>query len=187
MPEKDSTIESWVKLAQEGDKSAFADLYEHFFDSIYRYVYFRVAPSEVDDIVETVFVKVWTKLPSYESRDVGFNAWIFRIAHNAVIDHRRTHKSLLPIDPSLPDEAPKNAPKAITHERLLAEELRVEIEALKDPYRQVVSLKFLSGLDNAEIAEILGEREGNIRVIQHRALKMLKERFEAKGFKPEFL
>lgn len=180
-------IDELVLNAQEGDKDAFGEIYDCYFDPIYRYVFFRVNNEEADDIVETVFIKAWVNLPKYEKRDVSFGAWLFRIAHNAVIDHRRKHRSILPIDPQIEDNSAKAAPKQQTQKSMMAEKLRAEIKNLKEPYRQVVTLKFLTGLSNSEIAEILGEREGNVRVIQFRALKELKRLLSEKGFKPEFL
>lgn len=184
---QDFDIDALVLAAQEGDKEAFGQLYDHFFDKIFRYVYFRVHSVEVEDLVETVFIKCWTHLDQYEKRDVSFSAWLFRIAHNAVIDHRRSHRAILPIHPSLEDKSDKHAPKERTQKVLMADRLRKEVQNLKEPYRQVITLKFLSGLSNSEIAEILGQREGNVRVLQYRALKELKQRLGDLGFEPEFL
>ena len=183
---RDDRIDALVLAAQDGDKDAFAGVYDEYFDQIYRYVYFRVVEREVDDIVETIFIKAWTKLEKYEKRDVSFGAWLFRIAHNSVIDYRRAHRPILPIDPRIEDESDKAAPKKLTEQSMMASELREAVDALKDPYKQVVALKFLSGLSNSEIAEILGQREGNVRVLQFRALKHLKRELKDKGFKPEF-
>lgn len=178
----DEEIEILVLAAQDGDKEAFSELYDHFFDAIYRYVYFRVNQSEVDDIVETVFVKTWMNLEQYEKRDVKFSSWLFRIAHNAVIDFRRSHRSLEALPATLVDESDSNAPKAQTEKIIMGKKVRDAVSKLKEPYRQVITLKFLSGLSNDEIAEILGEREGNVRVLQFRALKQLKRHLADTGF-----
>ncbi len=92
----------------------------------------------------------------------------------------------MPIDPRLEDESDKGAPKRLTEQSMMAKDLRDAVDELKDPYKQVIALKFLSGLSNSEIAEILGQREGNVRVLQYRALKHLKKELKGKGFKPEF-
>lgn len=184
---QDFNIDALVALAQEGDKEAFAQLYDRFFDPIYRYVYFRVTASEVDDLVETIFIKAWVNLEKYEKRDVQFSAWLFRIAHNAVIDHRRSHRPLFEIREDMEDHSEKTAPKVLTEKNMLSKIVREAVNELREPYRQVVTLKFLIGLSNAEIAEILQEREGNVRVLQFRALKELKEIFNHRGLKQEFL
>lgn len=180
-------VDALVFSAQEGDKTAFGELYEYFFEPIYRYVYFRVPPVEVDDLVELVFIKAWMNLEKYEKRDAQFSSWLFRIAHNVVIDYRRQHRSLAPIDEELEDKSEKSAPKAITEKMMLSKSVREAVDQLKEPYRQVVTLKFLIGLSNTEIAQILGEREGNIRVLQFRALKELKSLLAEKGLQKEFL
>lgn len=176
MPKKlpEEQLDALVLEAQEGNKDAFARIYDHYFDPIFRYVFFRVPEMEVDDIVETVFIKCWTKMPQYQKRDVSFGAWLFRIAHNAVIDYRRAHRPVAQIDPRMSDESRAAKPKQRTERQLMAEKLRFAVSQLKEPYRQVVTLKFLMGLSNKEVAEIMHEREGNIRVIQFRALKKLR-------------
>lgn len=184
---QDFNVDALVALAQEGDKEAFAQLYDRFFDPIYRYVYFRVTASEVDDLVETIFIKAWINLEKYEKRDVQFSAWLFRIAHNTVIDHRRSHRPLFEIKEEMEDRSEKTAPKVLTEKNMLSKIVREAVNELREPYRQVITLKFLIGLSNAEIAEILQEREGNIRVLQFRALKELKEIFDQRGLKQEFL
>ncbi|MBT4384706.1 sigma-70 family RNA polymerase sigma factor [Candidatus Peregrinibacteria bacterium] len=183
----DIDIDALILSAQEGDKDAYGQVYDHFFEKIYRYVHFRVVPKEVEDIVENVFIKSWVNLEKYEKRDVSFGAWLFRIAHNAVIDHRRAHRSILPIDPSMADKTVGNAPQKRTERSLMAEKIREEVDKLREPYKQVITLKFLSGLSNSEIAEILGQTEGNIRVLQFRALKELKIGLGEKGISAEFL
>lgn len=180
-------IDDLVVSAQEGDKDAFGQIYDQFFDRIYRYVYFRTNPAEVDDLVETIFIKAWMNLEKYEKRDVNFSAWLFKIAHNVVIDHRRSHRPLFEIKEEIEDESEKAAPKKVTEKNMLSSVVREAVDRLKEPYKQVITLKFLIGLSNTEIAEILNEREGNVRVLQFRALKELKNLLQEKGVQAEFL
>lgn len=180
-------IDALVFAAQEGDKEAYAQIYDTYFDPIYRYVYYRAPVDEVDDLVETIFIKAWMNLDKYEKRDVQFSSWLFRIAHNAVIDYRRAHRSIAEIDPELEDTSDKQAPKSLTEKTMLSKVVREAVDQLKEPYKQVITLKFLIGLSNEEIAEVLGEREGNVRVLQYRALKELKGLLSERGMKSEFL
>ncbi|MFT7183727.1 MAG: RNA polymerase sigma-70 factor (ECF subfamily) [Oceanicoccus sp.] len=186
MPLTDPEIDGFVTSSKEGDKDAFGQLYDHFFDKIYRYVFFRVPAHDVEDIVETIFIKSWTKMDSYEKRDVKFSSWLFRIAHNAVIDYRRAHKKVLPMDPRIKDESIHSAPKKMAEQNLRARQVREAVNQLKEPYRQLVTLKFLIGLSNSEIAEIMRQREGNVRVMQFRALKQLKNHLSEKDLTFEF-
>lgn len=180
-------VDALVFAAQEGDKEAFGKLYDLYFESIYKYIFFRVPASEADDLCELVFIKAWMNLEKYEKRDVQFSAWLFRIAHNAIIDFRRQHRSLASMDERLEDKSEDNAPKATVEKNMVSKEVRAAVEQLKEPYKQVITLKFLIGLSNPEIAEILGEREGNVRVLQFRALKELKTILSEKGLEKEFL
>jgi len=186
MPLTDQEIDAYVLSSQEGDKTAFGELYDHFFEKIYRYVFFRVPAHDVEDIVETIFIKAWTKMDLYEKRDVKFSSWLFRIAHNAVIDYRRAHKKILPIDPRIEDESLEAAPQRKTEQTLRSKQVREAVQSLKEPYRQVVTLKYLIGLSNHEIAEIMSQREGNIRVMQFRALKQLKQILAEKNLTFDF-
>lgn len=186
MPLQEQEIDDLVLSAKEGNKTAFGQLYDHFFDQIYRYVFFRVPEHDVEDIVETIFIKSWVKLDSYEKRDVKFSSWLFRIAHNAVIDYRRAHRKVLPMDPTLVDESLAAAPKRQTESNLRARQVREAVNQLNEPYRQLVTLKFLIGLSNTEIAEIMRQREGNVRVMQFRALKQLKGILAEKNLTFEF-
>lgn len=182
----ETDIDTYVEASKEGDKSAFAQLYDHFFDKIYRYVYFRVSIDDVEDVVETIFIKAWSNMDRYEKKDVKFSSWLFRVAHNAVIDYRRAQRKFLPIDPRIEDESLNAAPKMRTEQSLRSEAVRNAIRSLKEPYRQLVTLKFLIGLSNSEIAEIMSQREGNIRVMQFRALKKLKQILEEKNLSMDF-
>lgn len=180
-------IDALVLSAQDGDKNAFGHLYDHFFEKLYRYVYFRVNAGEVEDLLEDIFVKVWTKLEKYQKRDVSFGAWLYRVAYNSIVDHHRSHRSLAQIDPRMKDESREAAPEERTQSRMMAEKVREAVSQLREPYRRVVTLKFLMGLSNEEVAEIMGERVGNIRVIQFRALKQLKIALKEHDIQAEFL
>lgn len=175
-------LERLIVEAQEGDKEAFAGIYNHFFDPIYRYVYFRVNPEEVDDLVEDVFVKAWVNLPKYQKREAGFNSWIYKIASNSVIDHRRTHRSIATLDPEMQDHSVEASPEERAHQSLMGRDVRQALSKIREPYRQLLTLKFLNGFSNEEIAKTLDRSEGNIRLLQYRALKALRAQLEKSGF-----
>src|ERR1700755_29782 len=88
-----------VRRSQVGEQDAFARLYDAYVERIYRYIYFRVADQQVaEDITSQVFLKAWEKLSSYQSGSTPFIAWLYRIAHNAVIDSYRTKKVSIPLE-----------------------------------------------------------------------------------------
>ncbi|HIP71015.1 MAG TPA: sigma-70 family RNA polymerase sigma factor [Anaerolineae bacterium] len=170
MPDKQRES-SLTDSARRGDKNAFGDLYERYLDQIYRYIYYRVNNlHDAEDLTEQVFLKAWEKLPQYRG-EVPFRAWIYRIAHNAVIDHYRTRKELA----ELPDELPLTDETSNVESHLLSQERAASLAAiiarLSPLHQHVLTLRFINGLSMKETAQVLGRNVGAIRVLQHRALK----------------
>ena len=79
-----------VRRAQQHDQEAFAELYEEYFDKVYRYVALRIGNQvEAEDLTQQVFTKVLRSISSFKWRNIPFGAWLFRIAHNQVVDYLR--------------------------------------------------------------------------------------------------
>jgi RNA polymerase sigma-70 factor (ECF subfamily) len=169
----DEQIEELVIEAQKGNTEAFGDLYDNFFDAIYRYVYFKIEERYTEDLVGTVFIKAWENIKRYKKTS-GFKSWLFRIAHNTVIDHYRTHKEESELTENVADARVLHNPNIITEKKIISQFVRKAISRLDDKYRQIVILKFINELDNAEIAQILNTTEANVRTLQFRALKKLR-------------
>jgi len=185
---KRERIEALVREVKDGSHDAFSELYDIFIDSIYRYVFYRVKNEDAEDLTETVFLKVWENIRSYkEKKDTYFSSWIFRIAHNAVVDYYRASKdrTVEEIDVSIPDMNREHNPLRKIERHLDQEVLRSALNRLKKGYQDVLIYKFINDLSNAEIAEVLGQSEGSIRILQFRALKALKQEFEQMGVKYE--
>ena len=163
-----------VARASDGDAEAFGNLYERHLDDIYRYVYYRVSNrQDAEDLTETIFLKAWEGMATYEPQKAPFQAWLYRIAHNTVIDHYRTRKDTAPISdyPFLTDEA--TGPSEQVFLRQQAAQLTDRIKQLTPDYQEVLILRFVNGMTTAEAAEVLGKSNGAVRVLQHRALKAL--------------
>lgn len=172
-------IEVLVQQAQEGDAKAFGQVYDFFVDSIYRYIFFKVKKDDALDLTETVFLKVWENLKMYRRGDNYFSSWIFRIAHNVVVDYYRLSREYSELDQHIADEKPHNNPVHQTEERLSQDALRKAISKLKRSYQQVILLKYVNDLENHDIAKILRRSEGNLRILKFRALKALKKILES--------
>jgi RNA polymerase sigma-70 factor (ECF subfamily) len=166
-------LEELVSEAQQGNTRAFGDIYDSFFDSIFRFVYFKVDASEVDDLVGIIFIKSWEKITSYKPT-VSFKAWLFRIAHNTVIDHYRTLKHENELTENVEDNRLMNNPKLITEQKFTSRFVRQAIRHLEKKYQQIIILKYINELSNKEIADILHISEENVRTMQFRGLKKLK-------------
>lgn len=164
--------------AIQGDTEAFGDLYEHYVDEIHRYVFYRVADRfEAEDLTETVFLKAWEALPRFESSRVNLHAWLYRIAHNSVVDYYRTRRQAVdsPSD-TLRDNRP--SPERQAQARDEQQQLAAAIRELESGLQQVIICRFINGLSHAETAQVMGIREGHVRVLQHRALQKLRQRLE---------
>ncbi len=163
--------------AVKGDKNAFGMLYERYLTPIYRYCFFRVSSTfEAEDLTELTFLKAWEGLKRFSSNHKeirSFRAWIYRIAHNAVIDHHRTHKVSEPIERQGVAADTKPNLEAAVQARETGSALTHAISSLEPTYQQVIVCRFVNQLSHAETAEVLGLSENNIRIIQFRALKKL--------------
>ncbi len=156
-------------------------LYDAYVDRLYRFVFFRVGNAQIaEDLTSQVFLKAWENLGHYEVRGLSFGAWLFRIARNLVIDHYRTRKE----HESLEEEASVGSHSDLTAESGMdaefeAEWLRSAMKQLTDDQRTVLTLKFIEGFSTAEIAQVMGKRQGAIRALQLRGLQALADIIEA--------
>ncbi|MBT5016701.1 sigma-70 family RNA polymerase sigma factor [Candidatus Peregrinibacteria bacterium] len=179
-------VQRLVAACQNGDAEAFGGIYDLYIDSVYRYVYYRVSQEEVEDITENIFVRVWENIDKYTPGKHPFSAWLFRIAHNLVVDHYRFHRKHISLRERLPQHVSQSDddPADWASQRLNQTQVREALLELKEPYQQVLVLKFLSSFSNKEIAEVMDRTEGNIRILQYRALKALRVILEKKGMSP---
>ncbi len=161
-----------IERAVRGDGEAFGELYQNHLDEIYRYIYYRVGDErDAEDLTELVFLKAWQALPAYRIDGSPFSCWLYRIAHNAVIDYHRCHPPVtLSIDDPCGPEAVEGNPlkQVIAYEE--SRSLAQAISNLTEEQQQVIILRFIEGQSHAEIARILDKREGACRMIQNRAL-----------------
>lgn len=169
-------INQLVALVKAGDTQAFGKVYDLLVDRVYRFISFRVGiKEEVEDLTEEIFLKVYEKLASFDaSKHIPFEAWLFRIVRNHIIDYYRTRKKEIIIDEQ--DVAYEDISIEETVEKqLLLENVMEALKKLPLSYREIVTLKFIEDRDNKEIAFILKKRCDQVRVLQSRALKALKK------------
>jgi len=165
-----------VERSKEDDEDAFGELYSLYVDSIYRYIYIKIKVShEAEDLVQQVFLKAWSSIKTFKYEKFPFSSWLYRIAHNQVIDYYRgKKKSNLSIKEEIIVDQSNN-PAISQDQKSDKRKLERAIRDLPENQQQVIILKFIEELDNKEIAKIIGKSEGAIRVLQYRALKMLKK------------
>jgi len=174
------TEQALVRRAASGDAEAFGDLYARHLDEIYRYIFYRVGSEKLaEDLTEQVFLSAWEAIDGYEQRGHPFSAWLYRIAHNAVVDHYRTRKEERPLEAvafRLADES--LGPEETLLKKTEVSRLLNALRELSDEKQDLILLRFVEGLSHSEVAEILGKSEGACRVMQHRALGSLSEILE---------
>lgn len=168
---------SLVRLSQQGDREAFARLYEMYIEYIYNYIHYRVADDMLaEDITSQVFLKVWEKLATYQPGQSPFVAWVYRIARNTVIDHYRSKKVVIALDEIDPvklshtDESDKKLDL-----QAQSQKLHEALQTLTRQQQNVLILKFINGFNTTEIAQKLGKQEGAVRALQMRGLQGLSK------------
>ena len=165
---------SLVKRAASGDSEAFGELYSIYFDRIYRYVVYQVRDKmTAEDVTEEAFVKAWKAIGSCKGKEKTFSSWLYRIAHNQVIDNLRKQRKHLFTEMEDLAEVGSYEPKE--QERLEHQEILDAISDLPSNQKQVIILRFIEGLANQEVAQILGKRQGAVRMLQTRALASLRQ------------
>jgi len=166
-----------VDAARAGDEAALAELYNLYFPRVYRYIIARMGnPYDAEDLTEEVFLRVLDAIERFQWREAPFSAWLFRIAHNAVISQRRKEGARGRSSP-LSDALPMNSqgPDEMVENRLTLNEVMRTAETLPEAQRRVIGLRFAAGLTVAETAQAMGKGEGNVKVIQHKAIAKLRE------------
>jgi RNA polymerase sigma-70 factor (ECF subfamily) len=178
-PGKESTeaVRRLVERAQEGDREALEELYLLHFDRIYSYLHMSVGNRhDAEDLTTQTFLKMLESIKRFRWQSAPFSAWLFRIAHNLAMDHFRATRRWQP-EEEVPEPAGEAEPSAemAAMQSIGRQSMLDLIEGLSQEQRQVLTLKFVFNLPNAEVATVLGKTEGAIKSLQHRALVSLQK------------
>jgi RNA polymerase sigma-70 factor, ECF subfamily len=172
-----ANVRALVERAQGGDRGALEELYLLYFDRIYSYLHVSVGNRhDAEDLTTQTFLRMLEAIGRFRWQAAPFSAWLFRIAHNLAMDHFRARRRV---------QSEEEVPEVPGAEELSAEDQALDsigqagmlelIERLSAEQRQVLTLKFLFGFANAEVAGILGKTEGAVKSLQHRALASLQK------------
>jgi RNA polymerase sigma-70 factor (ECF subfamily) len=168
-----------VRRAARHDTEAFARLYDLYVDKIFKYIYYKLgSKSEAEDLSGQVFLKAWEAIGSYRLTERPFSAWLYRIAHNLVVDHFRVRRPTMPLNEITSLEEKDADPDDLTLRHLTTEVLQRAMSRLTQEQRQVIILRFLEGYSTAEVSLIMGKKQGAVRTLQHRALASLERIFQ---------
>ena len=175
--ESTAHIRKLVAKAQQGDREALEELYLIHFDRIYSYLHMSVGNRhDAEDLTTQTFLKMLEAIGRFRWQSAPFSAWLFRIAHNLAMDHFRASRRWQPEEevPEPPDSEEASAEEEAMHS--IGRQSMLElIENLSEDQQQVLTLKFVFNLPNADVATILDKTEGAIKSLQHRALVSLQK------------
>ena len=181
--ETDLAWEAALVGRARSDPDAFARLYDLYVERVYRYAFRRLgAHEDAEDLTAQTFHRALERLDRYEWRGLPFGAWLFRIAHNLVVDRRRAGAAPLSLDGLGQDGFEPAATGEAPDAGLLAQEEAAAawaaVAALPPLQRRAVTLRFGRDLSHAEVGAIIGRSEAATKQLVYRAMKTLRERLE---------
>lgn len=175
---QDNSDETILAQAAQGDSEAFGMLYERYVERIYNYIYYRTGNVyDAEDLTEKVFFRALRHIGNYHDRGLPFSAWLYRIAHNLVANWHRdnSRRKEIPLDDGIMGPQHGEQPE---HELLVSEErehLMHVIRSLPPDRQQLLILKFVEHMSNAEIGQIMKRTEGAVKSLYHRTLLAIRD------------
>ena len=168
-----------VERARAGDRQAFGELYDRYAALTYRHVYCMVGdPQGAEDLTAQTFLQALQAIHRYEERGIPFRAWLLRIARNLAINNGRFHRNHSSRNDGSEQRGSMPSPELLCEAKQLEDEVWWAVRHLKGDQRQVIVLRFLDALSYADVAQVLGKSIGAVRVIQYRALSVLRRALE---------
>jgi RNA polymerase sigma-70 factor, ECF subfamily len=168
-----------LEKAREYDVGALGVIYDRYAGRIYSYILHQVGDEALaEDLTANVFTRVLGAIRTSRAWQQSFTSWLYRIAHNLVVDHYRRKRPIqdVPLDERL--VAARENPVATVEQMLSQEEVKLAMASLTLEQRTVLALKFFEGLSNLEVARVMGKTEGAIKSLQYRALGALRRQLE---------
>jgi RNA polymerase sigma-70 factor (ECF subfamily) len=161
--------------AKECNEVALSSLYGEYFDKIARYAYIRIGVrDDAEDIAGEVFLRALKSLKLYEERGIPIQAWLFRIAHNLVVDYlrKKQKRKIVPID-EVEIEGGIN-PAIVAERNIELKQVTIAMEQLTQEQREVLGLRFFGGLTSREAGQVLNKSDGAVREMQRAAIEKLR-------------
>ena len=156
-----------------------AEVYDEYAPALYRYTYRLLGhQSTAQEIVADTFIRLLTALKNGNGPKKNPSAWLYRVAHNLVVDHYRRSPPLepVPIDSVQISQPDDKADEVLRQEKAVY--VRQALWKLTTLQQQVIVLKFLEGMDNEEVSKTMGKTVGSVKALQHRALTSLRRIME---------
>jgi RNA polymerase sigma-70 factor (ECF subfamily) len=169
-----------LKRAAQGDQEAFGVLYERYVSRIYSYIYYRTGNQhDAEDLTARVFFRAMRHIENYTDRGLPLSAWLYRIAHNLVANWHRdnSRRKVIPLDEIILVRQSGELPEAVLIDIEEKESLLQVIHQLPPDRQQLIILKFVEHMSNAEIGQVMGRSEGAVKSLYHRTLLSLRDDF----------
>jgi RNA polymerase sigma-70 factor (ECF subfamily) len=168
-----------LERAKQYDEIALGELYDQYAPRIYAYIYRRVGNAQLaEDLTGDVFVRVIKAIQAEHLWHTSFQAWLYRIAHNLVVDHYRRQPAAVELELDEQMIANEENLTSTVEDRLSNQFLHTAINRLTPSQQQVLALRFGEGLTARETAEVMDKSTGAIEALQHRALAALQRVLE---------
>lgn len=164
-----------IKECQHGRIERFTKVYDAYIKKIYNFIYHKTMHRETaEDLTSTVFMKALENIQSFDESKGSFNAWLYRIARNTVIDHYRTSKDVMDIADAWGLSTKEDILRSVESNEQL-ERVRGYLETLKPQHREIIIMRVWDQLSYKEIADITGLTEANCKMTFSRAIRRLRD------------
>lgn len=165
--------------ARRWDESVLADIYDTYAPSIYRYVYRKTGNRDIaQDLVAETFQRFLEALKRGAGPRDHLSGWLYRVAHNLIVDHYRKQPSepLLSVEDANPAVGPTQGEALARKGRV--DRARAALMQLTPLQQKVILLRFLEGMSLQEVAQVLERTVGSVKALQHRAVSSLQRVLE---------
>ena len=174
-----------LQQARNFDRTALTAVYDHYHPLLYRYITRQVSNGETArELTAVVFERFLAALKNGNGPEDQLKAWLYRTAHNLVIDHyrRQAHRNHLPLADTLPSAS--DSPGQIAEQHMLGEQVITALQTLTPEQQKVITLKFFEGFSNAEVADLIHKPIGAVKALQHRGLARLQHLLDPQFAQP---
>ena len=164
-----------IQACQAGHMEAFVTLYDEYVEKIYKFLYFRTFQKELaEDITSQVFLQAMSKIKSFDESKGTFQAWLYQIARNLLIDEYRKRKPVEDIENHFDIASNVNIENE-TNQTLSNEALQKLLLTLPEESQELVTMRLWDELSYSEIAQVTGKTEGSLKMQFSRIINKLQE------------
>lgn len=168
-----------LRRAKQFDEEALGAIYDQYAPMVYAYIYRRVGDAMVaENLVGEVFVRMLDAIRSEQAWRTSFTGWLYRIAHNLIVDYHRRQPDEAPLQLEDGRLASDRDPESALGEKISCQRLLAAVQELTWEQQEVLVLRFGEGLKTREVAEVMGKSVSAVEGLQHRGLAALRRRME---------